>query len=79
MITVATPLSAARGSRTGEDLRLLQLLCSRRHRLEAGIGGEWNAAVSLELDLIIALEERVLSGAAERAGLRVQPEGGRHR
>ncbi len=56
-------------TRTSEDLRLLRLLQSRRHRLEGEMGRGWTRAHSLELDLILALEEAVLTGWGTRLGI----------
>ena len=55
------------GSSTSEDSRLLRLLRSRRRRLEKGIDLGWDRIGSLELDLLIAMEERVLSGSRHSA------------
>jgi hypothetical protein len=63
---------------TDEDLRLLRLLYSRRHRLEGEMVLGWDRERSLELDLLIALEECVLNGAVKRLGLGIPPEGGPH-
>ena len=64
------PIKYKRGGRTSEDLRLLDLLLSRRRRLESEMAGGWNHAHSLEIDLVIALEEGVLNGWARRLGMR---------
>ena len=56
-------------TRTSEDLRLLRLLHARRHRLEGEMVLGWHHAHSLELDLLVALEERVLTGWGERLGM----------
>jgi hypothetical protein len=56
--------------RTSEDLRLLRLLHARRYRLEGETVLGWNHATSLELDLLVALEEKVLDGWARRLGMR---------
>ena len=64
------PIKRKRGfTRTSEDLRLLRLLLARRSRLEGEMGCGWNYAHSLELDLLIALEDRVLSSWARRLGV----------
>lgn len=59
-----------RGGRTSEDLRLLQLLLSLRRRLEGEMVCGWNHTHSLEIDLVVALEECVLNGWAKRVGIR---------
>jgi hypothetical protein len=56
-------------SRPSEDLRLLQLLLSRRRRLEGEMTGDWNRSHSLEIDLVVAMEEAVLNGWARRLGM----------
>ena len=56
-------------TRTSEDLRLLRLLHARRYRLEGEMVCGWDHSHSLELDLLIALEERVLTGWGRRLGM----------
>lgn len=58
-----------RGGRTSEDLRLLRLLHIRRHRLEGERLHVWDRAISLEIDLLVALEEAVLTGWGKRLGM----------
>jgi hypothetical protein len=58
-----------RSGHTSEDLRLLRLLQSRRHRLEGSTDHGWDHAISLEIDLVVALESCVLDGWAKRLGM----------
>ena len=69
MPTIEEFSSKRNPTRTSEDLRLLQLLLSRRTRLEATMVKGWSRSLSLELDLIGALEEAVLTGWGKRLGL----------
>ena len=47
---------------TSDDLRLLRLLLRRRTRLERASLQNWDRAISLEIDLLVALEDAVLIG-----------------
>jgi len=44
-----------------DDKTLLRLMRARRARLEIVTAGAWNREASIELDLLMALEERILS------------------
>jgi hypothetical protein len=72
MVILHTTKTACKSFRThtSEDLRLLRLLHSRRHRLEGEMVRGWDTALSLELDLVHALEERVLTGWGRRLEMR---------
>jgi hypothetical protein len=58
------------GGGTREDLQLLRLLQARRYRLEGEMGRGWDHTHSLEIDLVLSLEECVLTGWGKRLGMR---------
>ena len=51
-----------------EDMQLLKLLLSRRNRLEHKVFQAWDRTVSHEIDLVVALEERVVDTLRSEGG-----------
>ena len=48
-----------------DDKTLLRLVRARRGRFEVATTGGWDRESSIELDLLVALEERILSQGAQ--------------
>ena len=69
MTSPRTDNHTRRWTHTSDDLRLLRLLLRRRTRLEREILHCWDRALSLEIDLLVELEEAVLTSWGKRLGL----------